>query len=59
MTNDLFRDAVNQMSFHLQQDTREWMMAHLLSYTFVGDEFVPNPDFRYPVEPMPAKRILS
>ena len=27
---------------------REWVRSHCISYTFVGDEFVPNPDFMFP-----------
>lgn len=26
---------------------RKWLKGHLISFTFVGDEFIPNPDFRF------------
>lgn len=26
---------------------RKWLRGHLISFAFVGDEFVPNPDFRF------------
>ena len=38
---------------------REWMKGHLLSYTFVGSEFCPNPDFAYPVNVAIASKPAS
>jgi len=48
VTNDLFRDAVLKLKPHMRSVLRVWMKSHLLSYTFVADEFCPNPDFSYP-----------
>lgn len=48
VTNDLFRDAVDKLKPHMRGALRVWMKSHLLSYTFVADEFCPNPDFSYP-----------
>lgn len=56
VTNDMFRDAVDKLKPHLRGALREWMKTHLLSYTFVGDEFVPNPDFQFPVTVRIAKK---
>ncbi|KAJ8598257.1 hypothetical protein CTAYLR_005491 [Chrysophaeum taylorii] len=56
VTNDMFRDAVDKLKPHLRGALREWMKTHLLSYTFVGEEFVPNPDFQFPVSVRIAKK---
>ena len=50
VSNDMFRDAVEKLQPHLRGALREWMRSHLLSYTFIGDEFAPNPDFSYPLQ---------
>jgi hypothetical protein len=39
VTNDLFRDAVDKLKPHMRGALRVWMKSHLLSYTFVADEF--------------------
>jgi hypothetical protein len=31
-----------------KQALRRWFKEHLISYTFVGGEFLPNPDFYFP-----------
>lgn len=56
VTNDMFRDAVEKLKPHLRGALREWMRAHLLSFTFVGEEFIPNPDFQFPVAVRIAKK---
>jgi len=50
VSNDMFRDAIDKLKPHLRGALKEWIKAHILSYTFVGDEFVPNPDFLFPVQ---------
>ncbi|KAJ1457664.1 Zc3h12a-like ribonuclease NYN domain-containing protein [Pelagophyceae sp. CCMP2097] len=60
VTNDLFRDAVDKLKPHMRGAMREWLRSRILSYAFVGDEFIPNPDFCYPVAvailaPQPVK----
>eukprot|EP00298_Acanthocystis_sp_HF-20_P009528 c18361_g1_i4.p1 GENE.c18361_g1_i4~~c18361_g1_i4.p1 ORF type:complete len:526 (+),score=180.09 c18361_g1_i4:69-1646(+) len=39
VTNDQYRDQ--------KQTLKEFISKHCISYTFVGDEFLPNPDFRF------------
>ena len=41
VSNDMYRDStlVN----------KQWRTAHLISYTFLQDEFLPNPEFVFPV----------
>ena len=48
VTNDIYRDAVDKVAPKLRRSTRQWIRAHSISFTFVGDEFLPNPDFRFP-----------
>ena len=43
VSNDLFRD---HMQRHSQQEKR-FIKAHLISYTWAGDEFMPNPQFNW------------
>ena len=49
VTNDLFRDHVNKHT-HNKRQLRAWLKSHCMSFMFVGDEFVPNPDFAFPKE---------
>jgi hypothetical protein len=41
VTNDQYRDCT-QVGV-----SRDWLRTHLITFTFVNDEFVPNPDFRF------------
>uniref|UniRef100_A0A0G4GLE2 RNase NYN domain-containing protein n=1 Tax=Chromera velia CCMP2878 TaxID=1169474 RepID=A0A0G4GLE2_9ALVE len=57
VSNDLFRDFVQKAGgTQGQQDKRardraqRWVSSHVISFTFVGDEFIPNPDFVTPPE---------
>jgi ankyrin repeat protein len=43
VSNDSFRDAWSKNS-----NAREFLKSHRISFAFVYDEFVPNPDFQYP-----------
>ncbi|CBJ33805.1 conserved unknown protein [Ectocarpus siliculosus] len=48
VTNDLYRDHVKGIEGRKKADAaRRWIKAHSISYTFVGDEFFPNPDFSF------------
>ncbi|RQM29542.1 hypothetical protein B5M09_000563 [Aphanomyces astaci] len=48
VTNDLFRDHLDNIKpSHKRGAMRDWLKAHRISFTWVGDEFLPNPDFRY------------
>jgi hypothetical protein len=51
VSNDLYRDNWkdnDKLSGGEKQALRRWFKEHLISYTFVGDEFLPNPDFYFP-----------
>jgi len=39
VTNDKYRDC------NIEGITRDWRRTHLMTFTFVNDEFIPNPDF--------------
>jgi hypothetical protein len=49
VTNDLFRDHVQNMEGprERKEAMRTWLKAHQISFTWVQNEFLPNPDFRY------------
>ncbi|CAM9695559.1 unnamed protein product [Ectocarpus sp. 4 AP-2014] len=48
VTNDLYRDHVKGIEGRKKADAaRRWIKSHSISYTFVGDEFFPNPDFSF------------
>ncbi|KAJ0402075.1 hypothetical protein ATCC90586_000260 [Pythium insidiosum] len=49
VTNDLFRDHISDMPGPRlrQQELREWIIAHRISYAWVGDEFMPYPNHLY------------
>jgi len=49
LTNDRFNDYVEKGATGQEKgERREWVRSHSISFTFVGDEFVPNPDFGWP-----------
>ena len=49
VTNDMYRDHVGGIVDRRErEEQRAWTKSHLLSYTFVGDEFLPNPNFVFP-----------
>ncbi len=48
MTNDKFRDHVDKHNAGNKRELRQWLKAHCLTFTFVNDEFLPNPDFVFP-----------
>lgn len=49
VTNDLFRDHISDTDGPRarQQELRSWLTAQRISYTWVGDEFLPNPNSAY------------
>ncbi|CAN0415649.1 unnamed protein product, partial [Hapterophycus canaliculatus] len=48
VTNDLYRDHVKGITGRKKADAaRRWIKTHSISYTFVVDEFFPNPDFSF------------
>lgn len=51
VTNDMFRDHVasfDKPGGRIERDAqRAWTKTHLISYTFVGDDFLPNPTFSF------------
>ena len=49
VTNDQYRDHVAGVGGKAeQQAARLWTKTHLISFTFVKDEFLPNPGFTWP-----------
>lgn len=48
VTNDLYRDHVENMTGPRERKfaMRSWLVAHRISFTWVRDEFLPNPNFR-------------
>jgi ribonuclease ZC3H12 len=49
ISNDMYRDHIDKVggddaSAKAHRDVKQWVRAHVISYAFVGDEFVPNPD---------------
>lgn len=48
VTNDLYRDHVKGIDGRKKAEAaRRWIKSNSISYTFVGDEFFPNPDFSF------------
>eukprot|EP00899_Mesostigma_viride_P026559 jgi/Mesvir1/7088/Mv09195-RA.1 len=49
VTNDRYWDNVDKAGGGSQRrDVLAWIRSHCISYTFVRDEFLPNPDFVFP-----------
>lgn len=49
VTNDRYNDHINKMpsGSRAQRELRQWIRRHCISFTFVRDEFFPNPDFAF------------
>lgn len=46
VTNDMFRDAMEKpMDLEERRKKELWLHTHCMSFTFIGDDFLPNPDF--------------
>mmetsp|Transcript_84613 Transcript_84613/g.226140 ORF Transcript_84613/g.226140 Transcript_84613/m.226140 type:complete len:764 (-) Transcript_84613:171-2462(-) len=55
VTNDLYRDYLEkQKGEQNYKEAKSWVKTHSISFTFVGDVFLPNPDFRFPPPKAPA-----
>ena len=48
VTNDLFRDHIAKYEGQEKARVNRWIRSHCISFTFVRDEFLPNPDFQWP-----------
>lgn len=44
ITNDLFRDHIKKLNGIEKENTKKWIKSYCISYTFVGNEFLANPD---------------
>ena len=44
----MYRDYLNTFEDEEYGLVQRWLKTHIISYTFVKDTFVPNPDFHYP-----------
>lgn len=57
VSNDKYRDHIAKYASRSERETaRRWLAAHLITYAFVGDEFLPNPDFVLPPPSMGQRR---
>ena len=43
VTNDQYRDHIQTFEGAEREQQRAWAKSRLVSFTFVGDEFLPNP----------------
>ena len=51
LSNDKYRDNVDNLSSSYMKEQRiKWFKRHKISFSFIGDMFVPNPDFIYPYD---------
>ncbi|KAF4674734.1 hypothetical protein FOL47_008784 [Perkinsus chesapeaki] len=48
VSNDMYRDWVKKQPSWKKTESIHWLRTHVVSYTFVKDEFMPNPDFTMP-----------
>lgn len=56
VSNDMYRDWSSKTT--KPNLAEEWAKAHLISYTFVDDLFLPNPEFKMPQIPWPGIKNL-
>jgi len=48
VTNDMYRDHVAKITDRRERERqRQWTKTNLISFTFIGDEFMPNPNFTF------------
>jgi hypothetical protein len=76
VSNDQYRDYVDKIcatvtgsDAHVaarRRKLKQWLQKHVISFTFVGDDFLPNPDFNFvwnaappPRERPPARQTRS
>jgi hypothetical protein len=43
-----YRDNYEGLEKDEQLKQKQWFKHHLCSFMFVGDDFMPNPDFKFP-----------
>eukprot|EP00357_Protocruzia_adherens_P011238 CAMPEP_0114987488 /NCGR_PEP_ID=MMETSP0216-20121206/9036_1 /TAXON_ID=223996 /ORGANISM="Protocruzia adherens, Strain Boccale" /LENGTH=817 /DNA_ID=CAMNT_0002350093 /DNA_START=362 /DNA_END=2815 /DNA_ORIENTATION=+ len=48
VSNDRYKDHVENVDETIRVEVKKWIRYHRISFTFAGDEFIPNPDFRFP-----------
>eukprot|EP01029_Cantina_marsupialis_P032352 TRINITY_DN97_c0_g2_i2.p1 TRINITY_DN97_c0_g2~~TRINITY_DN97_c0_g2_i2.p1 ORF type:complete len:604 (+),score=207.43 TRINITY_DN97_c0_g2_i2:146-1957(+) len=56
VSNDMYRDAVSSAPVRKQNELKTWLKNHVLSFTFVEDEFMFNPDFKIPMDVLKAAK---
>lgn len=48
LTNDRYRDHIETLSSNEEKrQVRQWLKTHLITFSFVFDDLLPNPDFRF------------
>jgi hypothetical protein len=48
VTNDRYWDYIEKAgSGRARAEALQWIRSHCISFTFAGDEFLPNPDFQF------------
>lgn len=49
VSNDMYRDHLQKFKNEKQRERmRDWIKKHTISFTFIQDEFLPNPDAKVP-----------
>ncbi|KAK8799524.1 hypothetical protein WA158_006073 [Blastocystis sp. Blastoise] len=48
VSNDLYRDYIDSLPINKKNILRKWIRTHVISYTFIENEFLPNPNFVFP-----------
>lgn len=52
VSNDLYRDHIDKIASERDKaGMRRWLREHIISFTFVRNDFLPNPDFKFPTYP--------
>eukprot|EP01097_Dermamoeba_algensis_P000717 TRINITY_DN1253_c0_g1_i1.p1 TRINITY_DN1253_c0_g1~~TRINITY_DN1253_c0_g1_i1.p1 ORF type:complete len:222 (-),score=53.25 TRINITY_DN1253_c0_g1_i1:330-995(-) len=49
VTNDRLWDFIEKQPAHKRKSETKWIRTHCISYTFIKDTFMPNPDFNIPL----------
>ena len=47
ISNDRYWDHINKLEGRVKAKATKWIREHCISFTWVGNEFVPNPDFEF------------
>lgn len=59
ISNDMYRDFTVRGQVGTEASRRFWVKTHCCSYTFMGDDFMPNPDFVWPTKYQLAFAVTS